>query len=137
MPAGGRRPPQPLTLLDVWPYAVLLGILLIATVLALKQWPLVGFVGAWVFITLAPTSSIVPIATEVGAERRMYLPLAAIVTLAVTGTWLIWHRVAPRRVTRGLPLVFALKTLIPLFALLMALQGISQVIRALAILRPR
>jgi len=30
----------------------------------------------------------------------------------------------------GLPLVFVLKTLIPLFALLMALQGIAQAIRA-------
>jgi TRAP-type mannitol/chloroaromatic compound transport system permease small subunit len=32
----------------------------------------------------------------------------------------------------GLPIVFVLKTLIPLFALLMALQGISQAIRAAA-----
>jgi len=37
----------------------------------------------------------------------------------------------------GLPLVFVLKTLIPLFALLMALQGVAQAIRALAVLRPR
>jgi Flp pilus assembly protein TadD len=36
-----------------------------------------------VFIILAPTSSLIPIATEVGAERRMYLPLAAIVLLVV------------------------------------------------------
>jgi TRAP-type mannitol/chloroaromatic compound transport system permease small subunit len=34
----------------------------------------------------------------------------------------------------GLPLVFVLKTLIPLFALLMALQGIAQAIRATAAL---
>jgi TRAP-type mannitol/chloroaromatic compound transport system permease small subunit len=32
----------------------------------------------------------------------------------------------------GLPIVFVLKTLIPLFALLMALQGVSQAIRAAA-----
>ena len=38
-----------------------------------------GFLGAWFWITLAPTSTIVPIATEVAAERRMYLPLAALV----------------------------------------------------------
>jgi tetratricopeptide (TPR) repeat protein len=37
------------------------------------------------FLTLAPTSSIVPIASEVGAERRMYLPLAAIAVLLVVG----------------------------------------------------
>jgi tetratricopeptide (TPR) repeat protein len=35
------------------------------------------------FLTLAPTSSIVPITSEVGAERRMYLPLAAIAVLLV------------------------------------------------------
>jgi TRAP-type mannitol/chloroaromatic compound transport system permease small subunit len=34
----------------------------------------------------------------------------------------------------GLPLIFVLKTLIPLFALLMALQGASQAIRAAAVL---
>ncbi len=38
----------------------------------------------------------------------------------------------------GLPLVFLLKTLIPLFAVLMALQGVAQAIRAWAVLaRPR
>ena len=37
----------------------------------------------------------------------------------------------------GLPLVFALKTLIPLFAVLMALQGLVQAIRAVEALRPR
>src|SRR5215510_9409153 len=61
------------------------GALLAATVVALvRNWP-VGFLGAWFFLTLAPTSSIMPISTEVGAERRMYLPLMAIVTLVVTG----------------------------------------------------
>ena len=35
----------------------------------------------------------------------------------------------------GLPLVFVLKTLIPLFAALMALQGVAQAIRAAAALR--
>lgn len=37
----------------------------------------------------------------------------------------------------GLPLVFLLKTLIPAFALLMALQGVAQAIRALDALRER
>src|SRR5205807_28441 len=43
----------------------------------------IGFLAAVVVMNLAPTSSVVPIATEVGAERRMYLPLAALVTLVV------------------------------------------------------
>jgi Flp pilus assembly protein TadD len=36
-----------------------------------------------VFLTLGPTSSFIPIATEVGAERRMYLASAALIALAV------------------------------------------------------
>jgi TRAP-type mannitol/chloroaromatic compound transport system permease small subunit len=39
--------------------------------------------------------------------------------------------------TSGLPIVFLLKTLIPLFAILMALQGIAQAIHATALLRTR
>ena len=42
-------------------------------------------------------------------------------------SWAILER---SRESSGLPLVFALKSLIPLFALLMALQGIAQAIRA-------
>jgi tetratricopeptide (TPR) repeat protein len=43
-------------------------------------------------VTLAPSSSIVPIATEVGAERRMYLPLAALIALVVVGASVMWDR---------------------------------------------
>ena len=41
-----------------------------------------------------------------------------------------WDILERSRETSGLPIVFLLKTLIPLFAALMALQGISQAIRA-------
>ena len=74
--------PLPLTLGDVWPYALLIVALLVTTIGALAVAPKIGFIGAWFFITLAPTSSLIPIATEVGAERRMYLPLMALVVLA-------------------------------------------------------
>jgi hypothetical protein len=73
--------PRALTVGDViMPGAVVVA-LLAATAVALRYAPALGFLGAWCFITLAPTSSFVPIATEVGAERRMYLPLAALATL--------------------------------------------------------
>ena len=62
------------------------------TIWALARAPKLGFLGAWFFTTLSPTSSIVPIATEVGAERRMYLPLAAIAVLAVVGVVWLWDR---------------------------------------------
>ena len=78
-------PVVPLHLSQVLPTAALILVLLTATVVALFRWPPIGFLGAWVFLTLAPTSTVIPIATEVGAERRMYLPLMAIAALAVVG----------------------------------------------------
>ncbi len=45
-----------------------------------------------------------------------------------------WAVLERSQETSGLPLVFVLKTFIPLFALLMALQGVAQAIRALAAL---
>lgn len=75
--------PRALTLRDVLPNALFVMALGVAVLAALARRPRLGFPGAWFFITLAPTTSIVPIATEVGAERRMYLPLAGLVVLAV------------------------------------------------------
>jgi tetratricopeptide (TPR) repeat protein len=77
--------PLPLTLADVWPSALFVAGLAVASAIALMRWPKAGFLGAWFFITLAPASSVVPIATEAGAERRMYLPLIALVVLVVAG----------------------------------------------------
>ena len=79
--------PQPLAFADVAPQAALVVGLGLATIAALALRPAAGFLGAWFFITLAPTTSFVPIATEVGAERRMYLPLAGLVVLAVVGCY--------------------------------------------------
>ena len=46
-----------------------------------------------------------------------------------------WAILETSRETSGLPAVYLLKTLIPLFALLMALQGIAQALRAANVLR--
>jgi TRAP-type mannitol/chloroaromatic compound transport system permease small subunit len=48
-------------------------------------------------------------------------------------SWLILER---SQESSGLPLVFVLKTLVPLFAVLMALQGVAQAIRAASLLIP-
>jgi tetratricopeptide (TPR) repeat protein len=85
--------PQAITLGGVMPAAVVVIALLLATIIGLVFRPFLGFLGAWFFITLAPTSSVIPISTEVGAERRMYLPLAAIVVLAVMLGRLLLNRV--------------------------------------------
>jgi protein O-mannosyl-transferase len=89
--------PSPLTLADVLPEAAAVCALLVATLVAMVRWPSLGFAGCWFFLTLAPTSSVVPIATEVGAERRMYLPLVSLIGLAVVGAASVWDRVPARR----------------------------------------
>ena len=68
---------------QVWPQAVLLIALLVATIVALRRRPVLGFVGAWFFVILAPSSSFVPLITQTIAEHRMYLPLAAVIALIV------------------------------------------------------
>jgi tetratricopeptide (TPR) repeat protein len=90
--------PRPLAFSDVVAQSLVVLGLLAATLVALVRWPRIGFLGAWFFVTLAPTSSFVPIATEVGAERRMYLPLAAIVVLAVCAGYAV---VAARRLSNA------------------------------------
>jgi tetratricopeptide (TPR) repeat protein len=47
--------------------------------------PMWGFAGFWFFAILAPSSSIIPVASETLAEHRMYLPLAVLSSLAVIG----------------------------------------------------
>jgi tetratricopeptide (TPR) repeat protein len=57
----------------------------VATVVALWRRPVWGFAGVWFFAILAPSSSVLPVTTQTLAERRMYLPLAAVITLVVVG----------------------------------------------------
>ena len=71
------------SLAAVWPQALLLVGLATGTFWALGRRPVIGFLGAWFFIILSPSSSVVPLVTQTLAEHRMYLPLVAIVTLAV------------------------------------------------------
>jgi tetratricopeptide (TPR) repeat protein len=69
----------------VLPQALLLLALAGATIWALVRRHVAGFVGAWFFLILGPSSSVVPLTTQTIAEHRMYLPLAGLVTLAVFG----------------------------------------------------
>jgi tetratricopeptide (TPR) repeat protein len=90
-----------------WPVAtsvktVFLSLLVVAALVALtlrgvaRRAPL-AILGVWFFAILAPTSSIRPISSEIAAERRMYLPLVAVVALAVLGIHaLVRYLDAPR-----------------------------------------
>jgi protein O-mannosyl-transferase len=86
--------PHPLCLDYQWPTAsrladILPAALLLAGLLAVTLWGLVknkawGFAAACFFILLLPSSSIVP-SKDLAVEHRMYLPLAAVLTLVVAG----------------------------------------------------
>ncbi|MDY7093143.1 MAG: tetratricopeptide repeat protein [Acidobacteriota bacterium] len=107
--------PSPLVLdYDDWPIAesflsVAPQLLLVTALVALVVWGIVrgrgwAFLGACFFLILAPTSSVLVIATEVAAERRMYLPLAALVVLVVVGGYgLLTRRFGWHQGERGLP----------------------------------
>jgi Flp pilus assembly protein TadD len=69
------------------PGLIVLGALGIATIVAWTRdrWRWFGFTGAWFFLLLGPSSSVVPIRTEIAAERRIYLASAAIIVMVVVG----------------------------------------------------
>ena len=70
----------------VLPALIVVGALLMGTVWAWRRKPALGFLGAWFFIILAPTSSFIPIADPI-TEHRMYLPLAGVVTMVMVGVF--------------------------------------------------
>ena len=65
--------------------ALVTGLLVAGTGLMLGRRPALGFAGAWFFLILAPTSSVVPVVLQPMAEHRMYLPLAGVIALVVVG----------------------------------------------------
>lgn len=84
------------TLAAAWPYVVAtLALLGITLWLLWRNQPL-GFLAAVVFVVLAPTS-LIPIRLEMAAERRMYLPLAALVTLCVIAGYAAAENIAATR----------------------------------------
>ncbi|MEM6552076.1 MAG: tetratricopeptide repeat protein [Planctomycetota bacterium] len=92
-------------------FAVMLSLLGL-TVLGLIKRHWLGLVGAGVILALGPTSTVIPMTTEVVAERRMYLPSAALIATAVVVVgWGMgelpgrWGRVGAVRVGVGVGLV--------------------------------
>jgi tetratricopeptide (TPR) repeat protein len=82
---------------QIVPYAIVVVLLLIATLLSMRYLPWVGFLGACFFLILSPTSSFVPLIDSI-FEHRMYLALAAVVAMVVMLADWAWGR---------LPLSFA------------------------------
>jgi protein O-mannosyl-transferase len=81
--------------LEAWPYVVPVLLLAVAILVLLWRNHPLGYLGTWVFAILSPTL-VIPIITEIVAERRMYLPLLAFVVLAV----LAGHRLIEQIIVR-------------------------------------
>lgn len=69
---------------EIWPSVTAVVALMAIVLWLLWQNRPAGFLGAAVLMILAPTH-LVPITTEIAAERRIYLPLAALAALVVVG----------------------------------------------------
>jgi protein O-mannosyl-transferase len=83
--------PHVKTFISFCVYVIPVLLLALLTLALVKRNNPVGFLLFFVAAILAPTS-VVPIMTEMAAERRMYLPLAAILTLLVAGVYLFAKR---------------------------------------------
>jgi Tfp pilus assembly protein PilF len=91
---------------EIVPGALVVAPLALGTLAALRRRPALGFLGAWFFLILAPTS-LAPGTIQMIVEHRMYLPIIAVIAPTV----LLFFRVAGTRAS------------IPLFVLLAALLG--------------
>lgn len=93
--------PHPLVLDYLWypatsilvliPGFLVVGAMFAATVIALTQNSWLGFLGAFFFLILAPTSSIMPI-LDLAVEHRMYLPLAPVLICLFIGAYAFANR---------------------------------------------
>ena len=94
--------PHPLRLYYDWPALRSVGeawpwLLAIVPLAAAAAWAAIrrrpaGFAAALFFMVLAPSSSVVPMPTELVGERRMYLPLAAVLALAASAALVLLRR---------------------------------------------
>jgi tetratricopeptide (TPR) repeat protein len=80
----------------VWWQGLVVLALLGATGWAVVRRPAAGFLGVLFFAVLAPSSSFLPVLSQVVAEHRMYLPLLAVVVLGLGALrhWLGWRGLA-------------------------------------------
>ncbi len=101
--------PSPLALDYSWPVAdrlgevlpsvLIIGALLILTVVASIRRSPWGFIGAWFFLILAPTSSFIPL-QDPAFEHRIYLPLAAVVVILILGGYEVLLKIPDKGKTR-------------------------------------
>ncbi len=79
------------TLSEALPWLLPVAVAAGGTLLLLWRGNSIGFLGAWLFVILLPTM-VMPMPSEAVAERRMYLPLAAVVVFVIVGGYAVLRR---------------------------------------------
>ncbi len=95
---------------DLAPACAIVGTFALATVYGVIKRAPFALLGAWFFITLAPSSSLVPL-KDLAVEYRMYLALVAVITAIVLLFTELARRVVPahaRRLALGLIALLAM-----------------------------
>ncbi len=80
------------TVAEAWPWLLATGALVLGTLVLHSRRRAAGYVAVWIFAVLSPTL-LIPLVGEAIAERRMYVPLAAIVPLLTVGGYVLLQKV--------------------------------------------
>lgn len=79
---------------EAWPWFLAASLYGVAALVLVWRRLAVGFVMTWVVAVLSPTL-VIPLVGEIAAERRMYVPLAALMPLLIVGGYrllkVVWH----------------------------------------------
>ncbi len=120
--------PVATTASGVLPYAVFVGALAAGAIWAFLRRKPVGFIGVWFFLILSVTSSFIPF-KDLAFEHRMYLPLAAVVTMAVLGSYVVGASILRRfileeqqRLQTGRAIALVIVTLVVASAVFLTLR---------------
>ncbi len=124
--------PDEIAFAAAWPWAAATGAIVIGTAWLLTRRSAVGFAGL-VFLAILSPTSLIPLPGEAAAERRMYLPLAAILPLVVAGgCWLIAKlrsiRFPAAGSVRAQPRPLGLLEISPVVVVAIALAGLLAVV---------
>ncbi len=84
--------PLDLAFTDIWLQALFLTLSLTATIISIRHAPIFSSLPLAFFVIIAPTSSIMPLANEVGAERRVYLAMIGPVAMVATAVHALCQR---------------------------------------------
>ncbi|HEY4312004.1 MAG TPA: tetratricopeptide repeat protein [Pirellulales bacterium] len=109
------------TFRDAWPWVIPSALLAIAVAILTLRRTTIGFAGTWFFAVLSPTL-LIPLIIEIAAERRVYVPLMALVPCFVVGCYALLRYALPAATKHhapvgvNRPLVFTMTAAVALAA---------------------